>query len=111
VYGEQWGHCTVDDDGGQGTTRHFGIKVHDPDLYPPDTGFKGGSISTSLDQGYTLSLPAFADVDDVLPNTFAIVWRNDEMYGSTEGGLYGNGASADITNKQLTSSLATLTSV
>lgn len=107
-YGERWGQSTVTDSGGRALTRDFAVKVHDPVLYPPDTGFEGGTIASTLDAGATLSIPAFAGVDDLLYNTFGIAWRAKEQYGGVSGGLY-DANSAAITNKALTANVATLT--
>lgn len=109
-YGELYGKCTVTDSGSRAKVRRFAIKAHDPVNYPPDTGFEGGTISATLEQGYTASMPAFAGVDDFLNNTFGIIWRADEQFNGVSGGLYGDGASAAITNKELTSNVAILTS-
>lgn len=107
-YGERWGQSTVTDSADLALTRYFGIKVHDPELYPPDTGFEGGTIAAQLDAGYTLTIPAFADVDDVLYNTFGIAWRANQQFSRVDGGLY-DANSADVTNKALTSNVVTLT--
>jgi hypothetical protein len=105
---ELWGKCTMTDSGGRAQTRHFGIKVHDRSNYLPDTGFEGGTIEAHIDSGYNATLPAFAGVDSVLNNTCCVIWRANEQYGSTPGGLWGGG-SASIINKVLTSNTATLT--
>lgn len=107
-YGEQWATCAVTDSNGQVTRRKFGIKAHDPALYPPDTGFENNPVSASLDQGYTLTIPAFADVDDVLYNTFAVAWRYGEQIDGIPNTLY-KPSSSDVTYKELTSNVATIT--
>lgn len=105
---EIYGECAVTDSGGRVQTRYFAIKTHDG-AHPPDTGFQGATIDDSLDRGWTMSIPAFADVNSVLSNTFAIAWRNNEVYGGASGALFGGGTAA-ISNKALTSNVATLTS-
>jgi hypothetical protein len=106
--GEQYGGADVIDTAGINLQRRFGIVALDDTLYPPDTGYSNGSVGGTLDQGYTLTIPAFKDVDSVLYNSFAIAIRANEQYGGTVQTLYGGGSAA-ITNKVLTSQTATLT--
>lgn len=108
IAGEQWLKVDVTDSGGRTKTRYVAIKVHDTSTNQPDTGFEGGSIEAGLEQGYNFNIPAFAGVDSILNNTCCIVWRNNERYGSLVGGLFGGGSYA-VTNKALTSNVATLT--
>lgn len=105
--GEQWAQLDVASSTGS-QRRYFGLKVHDTGSNQPDVGFDGGSIDGEITRGWTCSLPAFTGVDNVLNNTCAIVWRANEQYGGTTQTLYGGG-SANISNKALTSNVATLT--
>lgn len=105
--GEQWAQLDVASSAGS-QRRYFGIKAHNTSSTPPDTGFEGGSIEGDISRGWTCTLPAFTGVDNLLPNTTAIVWRTNEQYGGTSRALYGGG-SATITTKALTSNVVTLT--
>jgi hypothetical protein len=108
--GEQYGGADVIDSAGINLQRRFGIVALDDVLYPPDTGYSNGSVGGTLDQGYTLTVPAFKDVDSVLYNSFGIAIRANEQYGGVTQSLYGGGFAA-VTNKALTSQTATLTAV
>lgn len=105
--GEQWALVAATCSNGQILYRHVGIKVHDDDN-PIDSAFDGNQISGGLDQGWSFSINAFADVDSVLNNTLGFVWRAHESYGGVAGSLWGGG-SATVTNKALTSNTVTLT--
>lgn len=105
--GHQWAQCQLTDSEGTFWIRYFKISAHDASN-PPFIYGDGGTISGSLEQGWMFTLPAFANVDDVLVNDFAVCWRRREVYNNTQTTLWG-GSSATITNKVLSSNIATLT--
>jgi hypothetical protein len=105
--GEQWGSLLLTDSGGRTSLRWFAIRAHDEND-PPNVYGSNISITGNIDQGWTASVPFFAGVDDVLPNAFAIVWRDFEAYKNYEGNLWGGG-SATITAKARSSNVVTLT--
>lgn len=84
--GEQWGRLTVTDSNGITQFRDIPIFARD-DTHPASVGFDALVISGDFQRGWTLSAPAFAGVDSLLPNTFCMVWRENETYGSTNGAL------------------------
>lgn len=84
---EQWGKLVVTDNAGVTTTRHFLIQACDNSLNPPDTAISPMQITGDLSRGWTTSLEAFSGVDSVLNQTFAVVFRYNEQYGGTAGGL------------------------
>ena len=85
--GEQWGKLVITDSAGITKTRHFYINAHD-DSNPPNLGFGGAQITGDLNRGWALNIPAFAGVDDLLRDTFCVVWRANEIYAGTAGELY-----------------------
>lgn len=105
--GYQWAQCQLTDSEGTFWIRYFKIGAHDADNLPFVYG-DGGTINGSLEQGWTFTLPAFANVDEVLVNDFAACWRRREVYNGVETSLWGS-SSATITNKVLSSNVATLT--
>jgi hypothetical protein len=84
---EQWGELVVIDTAGISKTRNFYIRVHDTDD-PPDVFFDDPPLSGDLDRGWSLPIGAFAGVDAVLSNTFAVLWRHNELYGGETAQLY-----------------------
>lgn len=81
-----WNTLVVTDSGGRTTTRRFIVFAHDDD-HPPFTGFDALQLNGDVDSGWSGSLTAFTDVDDVLDNTLLCVWV-DEKYNSTSGSLF-----------------------
>lgn len=88
-WGETWGTLYVTQSDGVVISRKFGIKIHDAD-HLPNVSFENISVQAGWQQNYTATLPAFAGVDDILPGTPAILWRDHEFYGLTSGGLTDN---------------------
>jgi len=88
-WGETWGTLLVTQSDGVFIERQFGIKIHDAD-HPPNVSFDNLQNAAAWTQNYTATLPAFAGVDDILPGTPAVLWRSDEVYGNTYGGLTDN---------------------
>lgn len=84
--GEQWGKLIVTDSGGRTLTRRFYIKAHDASNLP-DSGEANISVIGDLAQGWTMDTPAFTGVDSLLNNTFAVVWKDNEIYGGVAGAL------------------------
>lgn len=84
--GEQWGKLVVTDSAGRTLTRHFYIFAHDASN-PPSTGFENAALTADLQRGWVMNIPAFANVDTVLPDTFAALWRYNENYGGVAGNL------------------------
>lgn len=91
VWGETWATLTVAQNDGVALTRVFGIKVHDED-HLPNVGFKNMQVRGAYDQGqnYVATLPAFAGINSILPGTPAVIWRDEETYGTTSGSLTGD---------------------
>lgn len=87
--GEQWGKLVVTDSGGRTLTRHFYIFAHDSSNLP-STGFDNAALTADLQRGWVMNIPAFANVDTVLPDTFAVLWRFNENYGGVAGNLDAN---------------------
>lgn len=87
--GEQWGLLTITDSNGVAWDRHIYINAHNASN-PPDSGFSALTISGNLQSGWTLSNTAFTGVNNVLNDTFAVVWRHNENYGGTAGSLTTN---------------------
>lgn len=85
--GEQWGKLVITDSAGIAKTRHFYINAHDASN-PPNLDFEGAQITGDLSRGWALTVPAFDGVDDLLRDTFCVVWRANEIYGGTAGELY-----------------------
>lgn len=84
--GEQWGKLVVTDSAGRTLTRHFYIFAHDANNLP-STGFENAALTADLQRGWVMNIPAFANVDTVLPDTFAVLWRYNENYGGVAGNL------------------------
>lgn len=76
--GEQWGLVYFFCSNGQTKARHIYINAHDDD-HPPFTAGDNISIVGDISRGYTLGVTAFADVDDLLEKTLAVVWRRNEL--------------------------------
>ena len=85
--GEQWGKLVVTDNAGVSLTRHFLIQACDNSVNPPDTYINPMTINGDVQRGWTMNLEAFAGVDSVLNQTFAVVFRYNETYGTTPGSL------------------------
>lgn len=86
--GFQWGKLVVTDSGGRTQTRHFMIFACGNSTTPA-LSFQGATISGNLDQGWSASSEAFADVSSVLNNTPIVFWTQ-EYYGGTEGPINNN---------------------
>lgn len=89
TWGETWGTLNVTQSDGVVLVRKFGVKIHDA-THPPDIHFDGINLAAAWGQNYMASLPAFAGVDHIFPGTPCLLWRSDEQYGSSSGGLIGD---------------------
>ncbi len=89
IPGKYWARLRMTGSNGVVHDQRFGIAVHDVDN-PPSLNFGDLTITAKLDSGWTLTAPAFADlvVNDLYNDTFGVVWRDNEMYGSTAGKLF-----------------------
>lgn len=110
--GKQWAETTLIDSGSVEQTRYWFIHAASDD-FPPDVGMLGNAIENRFDSGWTMTLPAIAGVDDLRVNCFAAAWRTNQQTvladGTWKTGDLWGGASATITNKVLTSNVATIT--
>jgi hypothetical protein len=78
----------VTDSGGRTATRYIFVFAHGSTTTPA-LGFGGADIAAGRD-GFGASVAAFDGVEDVLDNTFAVIWRAHEFYGATEANLGNN---------------------
>lgn len=88
-----WISVTVTDSGGRTARRRIFVAAHDRGAHAPRSGFASVNINADLDSGYNATLTAFdpAEFDNVLDNTFAVLWLEEE-YGDGTGALLGNTA-------------------
>lgn len=83
---EYWIKVAATDTNGQPQTIHFPVFAIPSDFSTTiHNGVEGGSIEGSLDNGFSLTFNAFADVADILDETLCVVFeveRHDGVVGS-----------------------------
>lgn len=78
------------DSGGRTSIRHIPVWAHD-DTYPVTLLDHGDlEVTLSVDEGPSGSVTAFAEIDDVLPNTLVCAWLDNEQYNGTAGHIFDN---------------------
>lgn len=92
TWGETWFTVALTDSNGNVLTRHSGVKITN-NSHPPDVGFENIDLTNDLQRGWSAKLPAFQGVNSVLAWTLGVVWRSEEVYGTTAGAL---GATSNI---------------
>lgn len=80
-----WVKVLVTDSGSRVATRRCIVFPHSND-YPPALGVEGIQVQGDLQNGWSASMTAFADVEDVPDNTLACVWTQ-EYYNDAEGAI------------------------
>ncbi len=84
--GHQIAQLTITDSDGVEWVRYFDIFAHG-DTFTPIMGFDGAQWSGEYQNGFNANVTAFTGVDDVLDETFAVIWRPREFYNGVSGEL------------------------